>query len=203
MGYVAKLKEDFDDRGFSGASLAKNQAVWVSKEGSGGHGVVMVAPYVGPFHEQEIGVPESLLVKVAMNDLNDFGVIKPELLKGPVEVWYMTEAGWREVSSGITVHPEKISLGITHELLGEIKERNLQKAWVALQGDFWSPHGEARGLIQSKGLRHTSMSVGDVFKIGHRAWVVAASGFDEIDLTKSRVSAMEARVAASYIRKQG
>ncbi len=150
MGYVAKLKEDFDDRGFSGASLAKNQAVWVSKEGSGGHGVVMVAPYVGPFHEQEIGVPESLLVKVAMNDLNDFGVIKPELLKGPVEVWYMTEAGWREVSSGITVHPEKISLGITHELLGEIKERNLQKAWVALQGDFWSPHGEARGLIQSE-----------------------------------------------------
>jgi hypothetical protein len=32
------------------------------------------------------------------------------------------------------------------------------------QGENWSPNGEARDLILAKGLRHTSMSVGDVIE---------------------------------------
>ena len=31
-----------------------------------------------------------------------------------------------------------------------------------LQGERWSPNGEANALIRSKGLAHTSMSVGDI-----------------------------------------
>lgn len=31
-----------------------------------------------------------------------------------------------------------------------------------MQGDNWSPKGEARGLIGALGLQHTSMSVGDL-----------------------------------------
>lgn len=30
-----------------------------------------------------------------------------------------------------------------------------------MQGEIWSPNGEANELIRSKGLFHTSMSVGD------------------------------------------
>jgi len=33
-----------------------------------------------------------------------------------------------------------------------------------MQGEIWSPNGEARPLIESLGLSHTSMSVGDVFE---------------------------------------
>ncbi|SHH52525.1 hypothetical protein [Ferrimonas marina] len=31
-----------------------------------------------------------------------------------------------------------------------------------MQGEMWSPQGEARELIRAKGLQHTSMSVGDI-----------------------------------------
>ena len=31
-----------------------------------------------------------------------------------------------------------------------------------MQGEMWSPQGEARNLIKALGLSHTSMSVGDV-----------------------------------------
>ena len=34
-------------------------------------------------------------------------------------------------------------------------------AFMKMQGEFWSPRGEARPLIRSLGLHHTSMSVGD------------------------------------------
>jgi hypothetical protein len=41
---------------------------------------------------------------------------------------------------------------------------NLEDVWMSMQkGEHWSPNGEARELIKSKGLKHTSMSVGDIF----------------------------------------
>ena len=41
----------------------------------------------------------------------------------------------------------------------------LEKAWEMMQGHNWSPEGEARDLITALGLRHTSMSVGDLIEI--------------------------------------
>jgi hypothetical protein len=34
--------------------------------------------------------------------------------------------------------------------------------WHTMQGEIWSPMGEARSLIKALGLEHTSMSVGDL-----------------------------------------
>ena len=50
-----------------------------------------------------------------------------------------------------------------------------------MQGEKWSPKGEARELIKSKGLRHTSMSVGDVMVVNGKPLLVDSVGF--VDLT--------------------
>jgi hypothetical protein len=42
----------------------------------------------------------------------------------------------------------------------EVKDRS--DIYFQMQGEVWSPNGEARELIKSKGLQHTSMCVGDV-----------------------------------------
>jgi hypothetical protein len=56
------------------------------------------------------------------------------------------------------------ALSRSHVRLGEVEGTNLDDVWRRMQGENWSPHGEAWGLIQSLGLGHTSMSVGDVLR---------------------------------------
>jgi hypothetical protein len=53
-------------------------------------------------------------------------------------------------------------LHLSHVRLCAVEAASLDDAFCRMQGENWSPHGEARGLLQSLGLGHTSMSVGDV-----------------------------------------
>jgi hypothetical protein len=77
------------------------------------------------------------------------------------QIWYMKPAHF---TAGLTgqARPSAKHLDNTHVLLREIEADGLEAAYAAMQGEIWSPNGEARGLIRSKGLEHTSMSVGDV-----------------------------------------
>lgn len=59
--------------------------------------------------------------------------------------------------------------------------RALEKVFRDMQGEFWSPNGEARPLIRSKGLQHTSMSVGDAVVADGKLWLVDRFGFQEIE----------------------
>jgi len=82
--------------------------------------------------------------------------------------------------------PNLANLSATHVLLTTIEvdqERvdwALEDAFRRMQGEIWSPNGEARDLIESKGLSHTSMSVGDVAMIDGKAFVVASFGFEPL-----------------------
>lgn len=53
-------------------------------------------------------------------------------------------------------------LAETHVFVREVEAFDLDGAFWNSQGEVWSPNGEAQDLIQSLGLCHTSMSVGDV-----------------------------------------
>ena len=59
---------------------------------------------------------------------------------------------------------------------------DLEEVFYAMQGEVWSPHGEAREFIRSLGLKHTSMSVGDViYDVSARKYyVVDFIGFSEL-----------------------
>lgn len=82
---------------------------------------------------------------------------------------------------------------VRHDLTAEDFERDYRRvagvwawdkenAWVFMQGENWSPRGEARGLILDLGLRHTSMSVGDIIEDMEtgEVWMVDFSGFKKI-----------------------
>jgi hypothetical protein len=56
------------------------------------------------------------------------------------------------------------TLAQSHVLLGQIEATDLDNVFWQMQGENWSPHGEAKALLQSLGLSHTSMSTGDVLE---------------------------------------
>lgn len=148
--------------------------------------------------------------------LNDaaLNVGQPGLAKGSTEVWYMKPSFFRDgkmgmkwlVKQGLVPDPRKLDK--THVLLGEIKEGSPDKVYHLMQGETWSPRGEARGLIRRKGLQHTSMSVGDVVVKGGKAMMVDRYGFTEIPRTASArfvspegIEKMRGRTGSLNLRK--
>ena len=76
--------------------------------------------------------------------------------------------------------------GLSHAGYTKVKEieaENLNQVFDMMQGENWSPNGEARDLIRSLGLKHTSMSVGDIaVNMGDgTAWMCAVIGWSELD----------------------
>ena len=68
-----------------------------------------------------------------------------------------------------------------YRIVAEIYATSLEDVFYQMQGEVWSPNGEMRDYILSKGLRHTSMMVGDIaldVKTG-KAWICADFGWDE------------------------
>lgn len=61
-----------------------------------------------------------------------------------------------------------------------------EEVFWQMQGEVWSPNGEAREAIKQLGLSHTSMSVADVI-YDHKEdkyYFVDTFGFKEVPLTK-------------------
>jgi hypothetical protein len=86
-----------------------------------------------------------------------------------VTVFYSKEMPWpfTPVYPELTLenleetHVELMDLVIPNSTAPEV---SLEEVFVRMQSDVWSLNGEAKELIRSKGLAHTSMSVGDVVK---------------------------------------
>lgn len=104
--------------------------------------------------------------------LNDAGALIPALAAGSTKVWYMRPAQWSQRRDFDPRNPEA-----THILLGSVASRSPDVIFTSLQGERWSPEGEARQLIWNMGLRHTSMSVGDVVEIDGRFHIAAFVGW--------------------------
>lgn len=93
----------------------------------------------------------------------------PGFAKGQTRIWYVRPEQGRDYrmgydwlrDQGIPV-PDPKTIGQTHIKLGSIKEADLDRVFSMLQGESWSPRGEARDLIRDIGLGHTSISVGDI-----------------------------------------
>ena len=85
-------------------------------------------------------------------------------------------------SFGMGARPRIGTLSQNHKLVKTVVANDLEEMFYAMQGEVWSPHGEARELIRSLGLKHTSMSVGDViYDVSARKYyVVDFMGFSEL-----------------------
>jgi len=58
--------------------------------------------------------------------------------------------------------PSLEKLRDTHVFVKTIDVGQLSDVYREMQGEFWSPNGEARDTIEKAGLQHTSMCVGDI-----------------------------------------
>ena len=109
--------------------------------------------------------------------LNDASVIDDGFSVGDTEIWYFK--GFSE-----NVNYSEKYLESTHEYLGSIKETDPEQIFTMMQGDVWSPNGEASNLIKSKRLMHTSMSVGDVITSGDQYLICRNIGWSILPKTK-------------------
>lgn len=94
------------------------------------------------------------------------------------QVWYMRPDFFTTGIFGGTP-PDHENLSATHIHLLDLEAEGLNAVFNEMQAEIWSPNGEKRELIQSKGLEHTSMSVGDAIKeveTGY-VWMVDVVGF--------------------------
>jgi len=96
------------------------------------------------------------------------------------QIWYMRPEWFPDGTFGRLPDPQNLAKTHVHLLEWET-EKGISDVWYAMQAENWSPNGEARELIESRGLAHTSMSVGDVIvdDVGN-AHVVASLGFRAI-----------------------
>jgi hypothetical protein len=95
------------------------------------------------------------------------------MIVGQTEIWYMKNI------NPLVKYTIK-DLNETHILLGEIFEKDLEIIYDLMQGENWSPCGEAVELISHKGLQHTSMSVGDIVKVDGKYFVCESVDWREL-----------------------
>jgi len=104
--------------------------------------------------------------------------------RGKTQVWYQRNFGWwyRDQDSLDPDHIEK-----THALVGEIAitKDKIGDIFPLMQGENWSPKGEANKFVRLLGV-HTSMSVGDIVVFEDKSMFVCdTSGWKEIGKNSS------------------
>jgi hypothetical protein len=83
-------------------------------------------------------------------------------------VWYMKPDYFRDGIMGADwlaergMMPKVDDLAETHVFLRYCDAESVGQVFGMMQGEVWSPNGEARDRINALGLSHTSMSVGDI-----------------------------------------
>jgi hypothetical protein len=68
----------------------------------------------------------------------------------------------------------------SHYKMGSIKPKDLNRIYHMMQGEQWSSgqwQEDAQKLVRKSGTLHTSMSVGDIIRIGNKTYIVANYGF--------------------------
>ena len=95
-------------------------------------------------------------------------------------VWYAKDPNF-----GHGPKPTLRTLKETHVALKILTATDLEDVFHKMQGEVWSPNGEARDLIIGKGLHHTSISVGDVIHDNDNGefYVIDFEGFSVIEYT--------------------
>ena len=112
------------------------------------------------------------------------------LEKGDIKIFYSKNSHFRHVTL-MAYSKQDLSelfsnMETTHVLVGEIGGKEeytpqefkkcLEDIYHAMQGEVWSPNGEASSLVKSLET-HTSMSMGDLIVYKQELYSVSAFGF--------------------------
>lgn len=127
-------------------------------------------------------------------NLNDAAKVSHLLSNGKVSIWYYKDENSRDACMGrefcdkhgfFQIDPK--NLAATHVNLGCIRatvvddgvteEVDLEEIFSLMQGETWSPQGEARNMLRAIGISHTSMSMGDIIEFNGDVFIVDNYGF--------------------------
>lgn len=104
------------------------------------------------------------------------------------EVWYRRKARFtgdpnldalNAMNTHVHVHNVQIDL-VANPSLSNITAL-LDYVYSHMQGEIWSPHGEAKPILARRGIHHTSMSIGDIVVLPtHTAYECSEIGWRNI-----------------------
>lgn len=101
-----------------------------------------------------------------------------------VQIWYQKREMLESSMFTRYKNVDPTCLEKTHVLLGtmDIPDENeqyiLDRIYDTMQGEIWSPCGQALSLISHLGLMHTSMTVGDVVRFASgNCWICMPVGW--------------------------
>jgi hypothetical protein len=126
---------------------------------------------------------ESLEEDVTLVEAEQYNSLNDVYPSGGTEIWYWKEDFARDAMMGAKfmakqgVMPTPDSVPNNYVLIGKIRETNPDKIFHMMQGEIWSPEGQARNMIRASGTGHTSMSVGDIIHVGNKWLMVDRYGF--------------------------
>lgn len=96
----------------------------------------------------------------------------PDFAPGTSEVWFAKPGAGKASRSRLCE---------THVKVGSVKCASPERLFVLLQQHKWSPGGEARDMLESMGVKHQSLSVGDVLVVNNRHLLVSDRGFVRLE----------------------
>ena len=111
------------------------------------------------------------------------GSISSKYGTGTTKVWYQKPDFFQDGCMGFDWLQKKdkiptlANLEETHVLVGTVDTEDNEEVFMMMQGESWSPKGQANLFIFGLGLRHTSISVGDIVQRGDTLFLVDGCGF--------------------------
>lgn len=104
---------------------------------------------------------------------------------GRTQIFYFNKGLFSKFSRGtrgLDLNAVLADLGNTHTRIGRVNETDLSKIFNMMQGEVWSPNGEANTMPAMSKTGHTSMSIGDVIMLPNgSAYMVDFSGFTNLE----------------------
>lgn len=104
---------------------------------------------------------------------------------GRTTIFYFNQGLFSKFSRGtrgLDLSAVLADLENTHTRIGRVNETNLSEIFNMMQGEVWSPNGEASTMPAMSKTGHTSMSVGDVIMLPNgTTYMVDFSGFTNLE----------------------
>ncbi len=98
------------------------------------------------------------------------------------QVWYQKPEFFQSIVRPTVDASTTDSLSQTHTMVAVCMAETKEDVFRWMQGENWSPNGEANPLVRSLGLSHTSMMIGDVLtQASGKAWILDHAFWESIN----------------------
>lgn len=105
---------------------------------------------------------------------------------GDTEVWYVKKNYESIMERGYdALHeqnrlPNIDTLYRTHSMIGTVQPDDAEDVYSIMQAEAWDPEGKSKQMLNSVGVDHASMNVGDVVIVNDVAYFADIEGFKEL-----------------------